>query len=221
MGEGEQRTVRVPAARLAAWTAGFEARHGPAAVEASSDHLELSAADGARARVVVPFAPWHPVVDGPAEDAAERQAADLAAHVLAARRTLVLLVRRGGYLCAVLEGPRVLGSKVGRGRVQGRTAAGGWSQQRYARRRENQTDQLVHRVADAAVALLGTEPPAALVTGGSLAEKVLADPRLSGLADLPEGTPLDVVEPRPSLVRELPVLVSQVRVVVHEAGAGD
>jgi hypothetical protein len=143
--------------------------------------------------------------------------------VLAARCVLVLLVRRGGYVCAVLDGPKVRSSKVGRGQVHGRTAAGGWSQQRYARRRENQTDQLVRRVAEVAAGLAEGARCAALVTGGdrALVERVLADPRLSPVAGLPRGVFLDVVEPRAAMVRDLPELATQVRVSVVEITPSD
>ena len=50
----------------------------------------------------------------------------------------VLLVRKGGFAVARLAGSEVVASKVGQRHVQGRTKAGGQSQQRFARRRENQ-----------------------------------------------------------------------------------
>lgn len=217
----QHRTVQVPAVRLVRWVQGFEARHGPATVQASPDVLVLTGADGATAEVTAPFPPW-PVAGGdhePApEGAASEYARSLAEHVLAERRVLVVLVRRGGYGCAVVEGAKVISSKVGRGQVHGRTAAGGWSQQRYARRRENQTDHLVRRVVEVAVGQAEGARCTALVTGGdrALVERVLADPRLSPLAVLPQGVFLDVVEPRAAMVRDLPGLVTQVRVSVVE-----
>jgi hypothetical protein len=212
------RTVAVPAARLVRWAQGFEARHGTATVQATPDVLVLTGADGATAEMAVPFPPW-PVAEG----AASERAGALADHVLVARCVLVLLVRRGGYVCAVLDGPKVRSSKVGRGQVHGRTAAGGWSQQRYARRRENQTDQLVRRVAEVAAGLAEGARCAALVTGGdrALVERVLADPRLSPVAGLPRGVFLDVVEPRAAMVRDLPELATQVRVSVVEITPSD
>jgi hypothetical protein len=134
-----------------------------------------------------------------------------------------VLVRRGGYVCAVLDRAAVAASKVGRGQVHGRTAAGGWSQQRYARRRENQTDQLVRRVAEVAGGLVEGAHCTGVVCGGdrALVERVLADPRLGPLAGLPRGTFLDVVEPRASTVRELPEMVTLVRVSVAEVTPAD
>ena len=57
----------------------------------------------------------------------------------------VVLVRRGGYAVGVASGDRLTAHKVGTRYVQSRTAAGGWSQQRFARRRANQADGLVGR----------------------------------------------------------------------------
>ncbi|MDO5629960.1 MAG: acVLRF1 family peptidyl-tRNA hydrolase, partial [Mobilicoccus sp.] len=60
---------------------------------------------------------------------------------------LVVLVRKGGYAVAVTtEAGELVAHKVGTRHVQGRTAAGGWSQQRFARRREGQVDVLVGAV---------------------------------------------------------------------------
>lgn len=209
----QHRTVQVPAVRLVRWVQGFEARHGTATAQASPDVLVLTGADGATAEMAVPFAPW-PAAEGTAPACAE----SLAEHVLAARRVLVVMVRRGGYGCAVVDGAKVASSKVGRGQVHGRTAAGGWSQQRYARRRENQTDHLVRRVVEVAAGLAEGAGCTALVTGGdrALVERVLADPRLSPIAVLPQGVFLDAVEPRAAMVRDLPGLVTQVRVSVVE-----
>ena len=49
-----------------------------------------------------------------------------------------MLVRKGGFAVARLEGAAVAESKVGQRHVQSRSKAGGWSQQRFARRRDNQ-----------------------------------------------------------------------------------
>jgi hypothetical protein len=66
--------------------------------------------------------------------------------------------------------------------VQGRTKAGGQSQQRFARRRDNQARQAYEAAAEHAVRLLGGAPMP-VVTGGDHAAvtEVLDDPRLRGL----------------------------------------
>ena len=91
----------------------------------------------------------------------------------------VLLVRKGGFAVARLAGERVVESKVGQRHVQGRTKAGGQSQQRFARRRDNQARQAYEAAADHAVRILG-QRPLVVVAGGDRAavDEVLADPRL-------------------------------------------
>lgn len=210
------RTVPIGAGRLARWAAGFGERHGPVSVTVSPGAVELSGRDGAQAVLADPWDSWRP-----ADDVAD-PVQDLAAHVLAPRRVAALLVRRGGYACAVVHGGRVVASKVGTRYVQGRTAAGGWSQQRFARRRAKQTDELAGAAAEVAVRLLtGPSPaqaPGWLVTGGDrpLLDAVLADPRLAGLRAAPRGVHLSIGDPRSDLVGQLPDLITQVRVTLIE-----
>jgi peptide subunit release factor 1 (eRF1) len=54
----------------------------------------------------------------------------------------------------VADGGRLTASKVDRQYVQGRTAAGGWSQQRFARRRDNQARAAAADGVDLVVRLL-------------------------------------------------------------------
>ena len=77
---------------------------------------------------------------------------------------VVVLVRRGGFAVAVVVDGRMVVHKVGSRHVQSRTAAGGWSQQRFARRRANQADALVEAVAEHLARILGESPAAP--TGG-------------------------------------------------------
>jgi hypothetical protein len=62
----------------------------------------------------------------------------------------VALVRLGGYAVGVFQNETLIGSKSGTGHVHGRHKAGGWSQQRFARRREGQARQLFDRVCEVA-----------------------------------------------------------------------
>ncbi len=98
----------------------------------------------------------------------------------------MLLVRRGGYAAGVFEADALIASKVGSGYVQGTTKAGGWSQQRFARRRENQARASFASAADAAARVLlpYADRLDALVCGGdrTAVEAVLADVRLAGVA---------------------------------------
>ncbi|MCW2607605.1 MAG: hypothetical protein JWO60_2298, partial [Frankiales bacterium] len=121
-------------------------------------------ADGSTAELVPPFRP-----------VSEELAPDL--------RVGVLLVRLGGYAAGVFEGGRLVSSKVGSRQVHGRSAAGGQSQQRFARRRDNQVTVAYATAADNAVRVLGSERLDAVVTGGerTAVEAVLEDRRLAHL----------------------------------------
>ncbi|HEU4998756.1 MAG TPA: acVLRF1 family peptidyl-tRNA hydrolase [Lapillicoccus sp.] len=110
----------------------------------------------------------------------------------------VLLVRRGGYAVGLARDGHFVTSKVGTRYVQSRTAAGGWSQQRFARRRGNQADALVEAVATHTAALVVPGRPAGLVVGGdrALVRRLLEDPRLRELVALPRRELYDVPDPR-------------------------
>ncbi len=192
-------------------------RHGTPTVTSGPDAVELAAPDGAGAVLAVPYGPWEPPPGGPAEVAAA-----LAAHAGRPRRVGVLVVRRGGYAAAVVAEGAVTTSKVGRRHVQGRTAAGGWSQQRFARRRAKQTAELADASAATAARILAAADLEWLVTGGDrpLVDAVLADSGLRRLAGLPRGPHLTVGDPDAALVRTLPVAVTRVRVTLSEPRTG-
>jgi hypothetical protein len=119
----------------------------------------------------------------------------------------VLLVRKGGFAVATCHGPAVVGSKVGQRHVQGRTKAGGQSQQRFARRRDNQARQAYEAAAEHAHRILvleSTVPMGALVCGGDRAavDQVLADPRLRRLAEVRTEPWLAVPDPRRAVLEQ-------------------
>jgi hypothetical protein len=218
------KVLEVGAGRLERWCVGFVERHGgPLAVARQGGALTLTASDGAVATMVPPFPLPDGRPDGPPNGAVTLH--EVLAWVAAPRRCAVLLVRRGGYACALVDTGRpraaaVTVSKVGSRYVQARTAAGGWSQQRFARRRENQARDLVRAVVDVAARLLVPGPADWLVTGGDrpLVESVLSDPRLRSLAALPRGPHLAVGDPRSGDVRTLPDRLIAVRVTVGGPG---
>jgi Actinobacteria/chloroflexi VLRF1 release factor len=197
------RTVEVPAQRLSRWLAGFAERHGAVEYAATATEMALTGADGARAWVRVPFPPLPP-------------GADLVAHATRERTVGVLLVRRGGYAAGVFDGARLRASKVGSSYVQGTTKAGGWSQQRFARRRANQARAAFEAAAGAAAAVL---LPAAdglygLVTGGDRAAigAVLDDPRLAALRGLVTELFLPVPDPRLRVLQATPEQFTSVQI---------
>lgn len=202
------RRVEVDPGRLTGWIDRFAGSHGEVVVRpADGGVVVLTAPDGAVAAVDPPW-PCGPAVQGlsspPGAATGVTDAAAvltcLAEDVQRARTVGLLLVRRGGFAVGVADGPDLVDGKVGRRHVQGRTKAGGWSQQRYARRRDAQAKEAFAAAADAAVRLLRprVRDLDGLVTGGDRAavSAVLADPRLRALSDLPQGRFLAVPDPR-------------------------
>jgi hypothetical protein len=197
--------------RLGRWLDGVAERHGTfTEVVPGAGTLRITCADGTTVGLRAPFG-WVP---GPAP------VASFTAAVREPHRAAVLLVRRGRWACGVFDGDRLLASKVDARLVQGRTAAGGWSQQRFARRRANQTDAVVTAAADtAARVLLPATRVAALVTGGDrgLVDEVLADPRLRSLAALPR-VAVEVGDPTKAVLLATPAQFRAVEVHIVEPG---
>ena len=210
---GGGRRLGVAPERLGRWLDGVAERHGSFTDVVLSDGVvHVTCADTTSVTLRAPF-PWTP---GPAL---------LTSLVTAARqphRAAVLLVRRGRWAVGVFDGADVVVSKVDARLVQGRTAAGGWSQQRFARRRANQTDAVVGAAADTAARVLlpHVEGLAAVFTGGdrALVDEVLADRRLAALAALRREPALDVGEPTKAVLVATPAQFRAVSVVIREPG---
>jgi hypothetical protein len=202
------RQVSVPAERLARWLDGFAERHGETVAETDELEVRLTGADGARAGVAVPFPP---LPEG-AGDGRER----LLAHVARRRTVGVLLVRRRAHAAGVFVGDELVASKVDTSYVQATTKAGGWSQQRYARRRANQAAAAFADAADAAAGVLLPHLARldALVCGGDRAavDAVLSDPRLNALAPLRTEQWLAVPDPRLRVLQATPELFRAIRI---------
>jgi hypothetical protein len=164
-------TVLVPIARIERWVLNFNGRHGTTALGVSDGALTGAASDGSTFTARLPFDGEY---DGLPDVAAFRLEA------LPPDRWGVLLVRKGGFAVARLAGTELVEHKIGQRHVQGRTKAGGQSQQRFARRRDNQARQAYEAAADHAARILRPGP---LVTGGDrpAVDEVLADARLSGM----------------------------------------
>lgn len=162
---GGRRDAFVPPARWERWQHNFEARHGATTTEVREGTLCGEAADGSTYVAHLPFdRPW-------GDDRVEEPPPG---------EWGVLLVRKGGFAVARLARERLVESKVGQRHVQGRTKAGGQSQQRFARRRANQAQAAYEAATEHAVRVLG--PARLLVVGGDreAVAAVLADLRLAG-----------------------------------------
>ncbi|WP_127480957.1 acVLRF1 family peptidyl-tRNA hydrolase [Nocardioides pantholopis] len=204
------RPVLVPAERWSRWVSNFRDRHGPTALVVDSGALRGAAEDGSTFTARLPFAEQYA---GPPD------AASFGAAVVAPADWGLLLVRKGGFAVARLAGPAFVASKVGQRHVQGRTKAGGQSQQRFARRRDNQARQAYEAAAEHAARILsGLAGP--VVTGGDrgAVEEVLADPRLRALEAVEPWLP--VPDPRRAVLEEAAHAACAVRVDVVNAGGG-
>ncbi|MDQ3475488.1 MAG: hypothetical protein M3492_03875 [Actinomycetota bacterium] len=213
MTDSGARTVLVAPERLAGWLERFAASHGEVEVSVGNDVVALHAADGSAARCEVPFPPLRP---GP-HDLWHA----LIGHALHDRRVAVLLIRRGGYAAGVFDAETLVASKVGNRYVQGRTAAGGTSQQRFSRRRDNQAAALVGSAVEVALRIIAPEVASltALFTGGDrpLIASALADPRLAKVAALPRGPWLVVGDPRHKVLLESGRSARAVRITILDS----
>ena len=204
-------SVLVPRERFERWVANFRDRHGDTALSVVDGALTGQAADGSRFAARLPL---DAAYAGPPDEAA------FTAEIRPDDDWGVLLVRKGGFAVARLAGERVVESKVGQRHVQGRTKAGGQSQQRFARRRDNQARQAYEAAADHAARILaGDAVGTALitVTGGDHAavEEVLADHRLRHLKVV--GPLLDVPDPKRGVLEQAVADAGSARVEVVNA----
>jgi hypothetical protein len=206
---GGGRWVDVEPARLDRWIDNFTARHGVPDVTPRRYGVLLDALDGASAELHLP--PGVP----PASDLPGFLAA-----ATEARRLGLLLARKGAVAVGIADGERLIVSKVDSRYVQGRTAAGGWSQQRFARRRDNQARAAMADAGELAVRLLlpAAGTLAALVAGGDrrAVDSVLADRRLAPLAALRAERLLDVPEPRHAVLVGAVAAARAVRILVRD-----
>jgi hypothetical protein len=197
---GGGRWVDVAPERLPRWLENFATRHGPY----TEKGLSVVAADGAVAEF-----------EGPAADLAQ-----LIDEAVKPRRIGLLLARKGAVAVGIAEGSELVVSKVDTHYVQGRTAAGGWSQQRFARRRDNQAKAAAADGAGIVARLLlpQVRTLAAVVAGGDRAavDAILAEPTLKPVAELRAGRFLDVPEPRHVVLVAAIAQARAVRVLIKE-----
>jgi hypothetical protein len=196
--------VLVPVARWERWVANFGERHGGAEVLVVAGRLTGRAQDGSTFEAALPFGLEHAAEPDAFADAA-----------VAPDDWGVLLVRKGGFAVARMRGSAMVEHKIGQRHVQGRTKAGGQSQQRFARRRDNQARQAYEAAAGHAARLLTGVP--LLVTGG---DHVAVDAVLpeAGLAQVSVVEPwLAVPDPRRSVLDQAIRDAGSIRVEVVNA----
>ena len=224
---GGGRWVEVPPERLVSWIVTFARRHGgagPTTLDEMGAAVTFTAADGSAAECHPPFPPVRlaePPPEGRAEPAAVAES--LVAHATADRTVGVLLVRLGGYAAGVFAGSplRLVSSKTGSRPVHGRSAAGGWSQHRFARRRENQAARALRAAADAATEVFGRYGPDgldAVVLGGDKrsAAGLRGYARLEKYLAKATERFLTVPDPRLAVLRDTPRVFRAVRIRLTE-----
>jgi hypothetical protein len=215
------RWVEVSPERLATWLESFVQRHGDVVIKPEPAVVTFRAKDGAVARCHVPFPPLPDsagLAAGEIADSAER----ISAHARSPRTVGVLLVRLGGYAAGVFTGPeaRLAASKVGSRLVHGRSAAGGTSQQRFARRREKQASEALGAAAETAAKVFGPYAGKldAVVLGGD--RRAIAglqdDPRLRPYLKLAVERFLTVPDPRLAVLRATPRQFRAIRIRLTE-----
>ena len=207
---GGGRWVEISPERMRGWLDGFYGRHD-GATEAG---LVLTGASNGDTATLHP----PPGIAEPAD------IDTLLAGLARPPRIGLLLARKGAVAVGVADGTELAASKVERFYVQGRTAAGGWSQQRYARRRGNQAAAAAQRAADIVARVLLPYAPGirprpdapilSLVCGGDRAtvEAVLADRRLAPLVSVRHPYLLDTAEPRLEVLRDAAITARRVRI---------
>lgn len=208
----QSRTAVVPAARLAGWVERFAASHGSVREEPGDGGLLLRASDGATA---VLQAPWP-------DDGRPGRGADGVQRLISLasqeRKIGLVLVRRGGFAVGVASAGRLLASKTGSRYVQSRSAAGGSSQQRFARRRANQAEALASAVAAHAAAVFEGHAVEYLLPGGdaALATAVLADPALRAHAQRNRLPFMAVPDPNAAVLRQAALDACSLRILVTD-----
>jgi hypothetical protein len=208
------RWVEIGPARLPKWVESFAERHGGGlAFSADGSILTLTGHDGTVAALHPPFPP---VRLAPASADLASAVAAIVAHAQADRTVGVLLVRLGGYAAGVFTGspPALVASRTGSRNVHGRSAAGGWSQHRFARRREKQAAESLKSAADAALSVFGRSSLDAVVLGGD--KRTLAplrdDPRLARYFELATDRFLPVPDPKRAILEATPAAFTAIRI---------
>ncbi len=203
--------VEVEPERVAGWFDRFAARHGGVAGSSFGPaEVEVTGRGRRHGHVCRPV---------PA-DGRCRCLDALVAHLMVPRRIGLLLVRLGGHSVGIAFGGSVVVSRTDRRQVHGRSAAGGWSQQRFARRREGQVRQALQAAAEDALAVLGPQVSSleGVLLGGDqhALDTLRADRRLAPVFALAAARVLDVPDPRRAVLDDAAARARAVEIVVRE-----
>lgn len=200
---GGGRAVEVEPHRLLGWFQRFGEHHGGVrCTRTTPEEVEVHAVDGALAVVAVPFGPLPP----PYAQQQGLAVSGLVEHARKPRRVGLVLVRLGAHSVGVAVDGEIETSTTDRHLVHARHKAGGWSQQRFARRRDEQARRALDAAADAVARVLlphRADLDAVLLGGDRAALDALrGDSRLRDLLASAEPRVLDVPEPRRAVLDE-------------------
>ncbi|WP_231645028.1 acVLRF1 family peptidyl-tRNA hydrolase [Sciscionella sediminilitoris] len=211
------KRIRVARPRVRGWFERFTAGHGGAEYTVTTARsVRVTAVDGSYAQVPVPYGPL-----GEAERTEPGLVLDpLLAHLGRPRRIGLVLVRSRAHSLGIAEDGIVRRSSTDRHYVQGRTAAGGWSQQRFARRRAGQAKASLRAVAEDIRRVLVPELDrldAVILAGDRSCLDLLAGwESLRGVFALAEPWRPQIGEPRRELLEEVARAATGVEILIHE-----
>jgi hypothetical protein len=202
------RAVEVEPERVQGWIGRFADRHGAVVTRVGEREVEITAADGASATFATRGGTsMEEVVD----------------NLTRPRRIGLVLVRLGGHSVGMAFGGKVEVSATDRKQVHGRIKAGGWSQQRFARRREGQARVALQAAADDVFRVLVprlAELDGVVLGGDWQALDVLRnDRRLADVFSKAEDRVLDVPEPRRTVLDEAAERARCVEIVIQDTRA--
>lgn len=202
------RAVEVEPERVEGWIGRFADRHGAVDVQIAQQVVIITAADGATAT----FATHGGTSIG-----------EVIEILTTPRRIGLVLVRLGGHSVGVAFGGKVEVSATDRKQVHGRIRAGGWSQQRFARRREGQARVALQAAADDVFRVLVprlAQLDSVVLGGDWQALDVLRnDRRLRDVFRKAEDRVLDVPEPRRAILDEAAERARCVEIVIQDTRA--
>lgn len=216
---GGGRAVEVEPRRVPGWFERFASSHGGVEeTELHPRHVRVVAADGAVVEVDVPFGELPP----PRGRQQGLAVTSLVEHLQTPRRIGLVLVRLGAHSVGIARDGEVERSNTDRHLVHGRNKAGGWSQQRFARRREGQSQRSLAAAADAVAKTLlpeAAELDAVVLGGDKKALRALhEDTRLTDFLTRAEPRVLDVPEPRRTVLDDAAQRAIAVEIAIYDPG---
>jgi VLRF1 release factor-like protein len=213
---GGGRAVEVPPDRLEGWFDRFSMRNdGIRNTLLRPDEAIVTGGNGTTATAIIPFPPLRTVgnFNGLLVD-------PLIRHTQVPRQIGLLMVRLGGHSVGMAREGRVLFSRTDSHQVHGRSAAGGWSQKRFARRREGQVRDALRAAADDAYEVLvpRVSEMDAVVVGGDRAalDELRRDVRLAPLFAIADPRILDIPEPRRTVLDEAAERAIAVEIILQD-----